>query len=391
LCHFDIPKEKAPAGVRPAPTFSKSGRGSQCIRIDSPELVHLSAGIVLNKRRSMIAATAVVSAVMGIADAAVRSAPGDGARESFGSPASVLADSLAGKAATREASALTPHLRARGYNACYVPENGFGPYTAWRRIGMGQMILPVAGGHTEDGGYDVVIHFHGHDAVRHAFIEVARGAVLVGIDLGDSSGPYEHAFEQPQAFPRLLQRIIKGLVDASGDPRAHIRHFAIASWSAGYGAVKQILTHDGPSIEAVVLLDSLHSGYEPRRAREPGSIHAVAGAAISPVRAYAERAAAGHAILYLSHSQIVPPGYASTTEVADYLIDAVGGVRTPRQGITPLGAELVSGFDRRGMHVRGYIGGDKAAHCAHAELLAEAVRDYLEPAWNTPPAETSSH
>ena len=90
---------------------------------------------------------------------------------------------------------------------------------------------------------------------------------------------------------------------------------------------------------------------------------------------YAARAASGNAIFFMSHSAIVPPGYASTSEVADYIINEMGGVRTPRQGVNPFGAELVSGFDRRGMHVRGYLGGDKPAHCAHAELLAETVRD----------------
>jgi hypothetical protein len=206
--------------------------------------------------------------------------------------------------------------------------------------------------------------------------------VLVGIDLGNSSGPYERAFEDPQAFTRLLAGITRGLVQESGDPRAHIRHLALSSWSAGYGAVKRILARHGSGVDAVVLLDSLHSGYEPRKAGGASPVHRVAGAPIAPVGEFAARAAAGDVIFYMSHSQIIPPGYASTSEVADYIIDEVGGVRSPMQGVNPLGAELVSGFDRRGMHVRGYMGGDKPAHCAHAELLAEAVRDYLEPAWS---------
>ncbi len=332
-----------------------------------------------------LAAGAIVSAVMGLAEAGVRSSspeivsPFDGPRASLAiEPPHVAA------ASAREPSSLTPDLRARGYNACWVPENGFGSYTHWQRLSMGQMIMPRSGGHTDDAGYDVVIHFHGHEAVRHAFVEVARGAVLVGIDLGNSSGPYERAFEDPNAFTRLLASVTRGLVEQSGDSRAHIRHLALSSWSAGYGAVRRILSRHPPGIDAVVLLDSLHSGYEPRSAGEGGSLHRVAGGPIAPLGDFAARAAAGDVIFYLSHSQIVPPGYASTTEVADYILNEVGGARTPRQGISPLGAELVSGFDRGGMHVRGYLGGDKPAHCAHAELLAEAVRDYLEPAWQTP-------
>src|SRR5438477_3774857 len=81
---------------------------------------------------------------------------------------------------SREPSALTPRLRARGYNACFVPENGFGSYTQWERVGRGWMNLPRDGIRTDDGAYDVVVHFHGHEAVRHAFVEVAERTVLVG-------------------------------------------------------------------------------------------------------------------------------------------------------------------------------------------------------------------
>jgi len=334
----------------------------------------------------MLAAGAMVSAVMGLAEAGVRSSSDEMVSPLVGPSASLAVEPphVAALPPRDEPSALTPALRARGYNACWVPENGFGSYTHWRHLPMGQMIMPLSGGRSDDGGYDVVIHFHGHEAVRHAFVEVAHRAVLVGIDLGNSSGPYEHAFEDPNAFTRLLAGVTRGLVAESGDPRAHIRHLALSSWSAGYGAVRRILSRYGSGIDAVVLLDSLHSNYEPRTPGSAATLHRVSGAPLTSVGEYAARAASGNVIFYMSHSAIVPPGYASTSEVADYIINEVGGVRTPRQGVTPLGAELVSGFDRRGMHVRGYLGGDKPAHCAHAELLAEAVRDYLEPAWETP-------
>src|SRR5262245_7951863 len=80
--------------------------------------------------------------------------------------------------APREPSGLTPELRARGYNACYMPDPGFGAYSRWQRVGMGYMIVPLRGSRTEDGGFDVVIHFHGREAVRNAFVEVAHGPVL---------------------------------------------------------------------------------------------------------------------------------------------------------------------------------------------------------------------
>src|SRR5258708_15795813 len=213
----------------------------------------------------MLAAGALVSAVMGLAEAGVR-APSTEIVSPFDGPKASLAiePPLAPATPLREPSPLTPGLRAHGYNACWVPENGFGSYTPWQRISpMGQMIMPLSGGHTNDGGYDVVVHFHGHEAVRHAFVEVARGAVLVGIDLGNSSGPYERAFEDPNAFTRLLAGITRGLVAESGDPRAHIRHLALSTWSAAYGAVRRTLSPQASGIDPAVLPHSLHSPYQP--------------------------------------------------------------------------------------------------------------------------------
>lgn len=336
-----------------------------------------------------LVALAAVSGVMGIATAAER----DELARHHRAPAKPivfepgLESLLPPPPPKREPPALTPALRARGYNACMMPDPGFGPYSRWINVSTGQMIVPERGGHTSDFGYDVVVHFHGHEAVRHSFAQVARGAVLVGIDMGIGSGPYEDAFDGPDRWLELVKSVTRGLVRHSGDPRAHIRHLALSSWSAGYGAVTKILRRFSSSIDAVVLLDSLHSSYTSVPPGDPHAIHGVWGLPIEPVVKFAERAMRGDGILFLSHSQVVPPGYASTTEVADFLLGDVAGVRVPMQGVSPLGAELLSGYDHAGLHVRGYRGGNEAAHCAHTELLAEAVREYLEPAWGTPAAE----
>ena len=169
---------------------------------------------------------------------------------------------------------------------------------------------------------------------------------------------------------------------ASRRADAHIRHVALSSWSAGFGAITKILSDQSSLVDGVILLDSLHSDYETAVRG-----HKVFGLKLEPVVAMAERAAVRDAVFFLSHSSIVPPGYASTTEVADYLLERIGGRRDAAEGTSRLGAKLLSRFDREGVHVRGYAGEDKAAHCAHVDMLAEAVRDYLEPAWGTPEAE----
>jgi hypothetical protein len=73
---------------------------------------------------------------------------------------------------------------------------------------MGQLIMPQKGGVTASGSFDVMFHFHGHEAVRKDWIQVMDGAVLVGVTLGTGSGPYEVAFRGTGAFERPAERKI---------------------------------------------------------------------------------------------------------------------------------------------------------------------------------------
>jgi hypothetical protein len=284
----------------------------------------------------------------------------------------------------RETSGLTRAQRLRGYNACMVPDPGFGNYTRWKNLSLGHVILPKTGGMADDGGYDVVLHFHGHEAVRHGFVEVADGTVLAAVDLGVGSGVYEDTFARKELFPEMLESLTNALKSHSGDPRAHVRHLALSSWSAGYGAIVKILHHHADAVDAVVLLDSLHAGYVKGPPHDMNALHGVHVGSIAPVLSFARRAATGEKLLWLTHSTVRPAGYAATGEVADFLLDALGLERAPAMGTTPLGIELVSEASHGGLSVKGYRGDDETAHCAHVELLGHVVRDVLEPRWHTP-------
>jgi hypothetical protein len=88
--------------------------------------------------------------------------------------------------------------------------------------------------------------------------------------------------------------------------------------------------------------------------------------------------------MFLSHSSIEPPGYASTTEVARYLVKQLRGRERPARRQDVLGLDLYARFDKGSLHVRGYVGNDKPDHCAHIGLMADVLRAHLGPRWNTP-------
>ncbi len=268
-----------------------------------------------------------------------------------------------------------------GVNPCNTKEPSPGVYEPWNRApSLGQMLMPARGGVTKDGRFDVVFHFHGHDPVRKEFVRVMDGAVLVGITLGIGSGAYEQAFADPKAFKDLVASVEAEVAKQRGLKSAKARKIALSAWSAGYGAVEQILRsqYGKEHTDAVILLDGLHVGYAP-----DGSLDQ---SGLSPFIEFAKRAKAGKRFMYASHSSIIPPGYASTTETVRLLIHELGGkpkASKPRKA-DPMGLELNAKFDLGNFHARGFDGNDKMDHCAHIGLLRDVLKTHIKPRWKTP-------
>lgn len=269
----------------------------------------------------------------------------------------------------------------RGINPCNTPDPGFGVYGHWDRSPLfGQMLAPERGGMTREGRFDVMFHFHGHEAVRKEWVRVMDGAVLVGIDLGIGSGPYASTFNSPDAFRRLVESVERAMAKRHGRKKARARHIGLSAWSAGYGAVQEILgtAYGREHVDTVILLDGLHTGYV--------GDHQLNGQPLGAIVDFAKRAARGHGFMFVSHSSIIPPGYASTTETANYLVWRLGGhiVPTrPRAG-DPMGLELISRYTRGNFHVRGYRGNDKMDHCAHIGLYRDVLAVHVKRRWHSP-------
>lgn len=267
----------------------------------------------------------------------------------------------------------TPKERG-GINPCLTDDPGFGAYEPWRRgLPTGQVMVPRAW--KKSGTFDVVFHFHGHEAARKEWVRVMGGPVFVGVDLGTGSGAYDQYFSSPDAFRELLLATERVVASRMGVPGAKVRRIGLSAWSAGYGAVGRILGQKR-NVDAVVLLDGLHSGYDPGG----GTLNAMQ---LAPFAEFAREAAARKKLMYVTHSSIIPPGYSSTTETANYLIAEVGGrpLATKPRGTDPFGLDLISWFVKGGFHVRGYAGNGPADHCAQFGAYRELLRVHLARRW----------
>lgn len=292
----------------------------------------------------------------------------------------VVADEAEPQKAEGAAKRRKPSKPRRGGNPCMTPDPGFGIYDTWSSApSVGQMIAPHKGGVTKSGGFDLVVHFHGHEAIRKEFVKTAKGIVLVGIDLGIGSGAYSKAFASPYVFTQLIRSVEAEMAKRSGKKNAHVRKLALSAWSAGYGAIEQILRQPaGKDVDALILLDSLHTGYADE---QQGTLKVDQ---LEPFVEFAKRAAAKRTFMYMSHSSIIPPGYASTGEVAAYVVKQLKGKAKKASRQDVLGLDMFERFDRGNFHMRGYTGNDKPDHCAHIGLMADIVRVHLQGAWKTP-------
>jgi len=89
---------------------------------------------------------------------------------------------------------------------------------------------------------------------------------------------------------------------------------------------------------------------------------------------FARRTADKQAFMFISHSSIDPPDFASTTECAHYLLSTLGFEPRPVHRSERFGLELVEFFSRGDLNVRGYAGNDKADHCAQIAVLRDVYR-----------------
>jgi len=241
----------------------------------------------------------------------------------------------------------------------------------WRHV---LLVPPKCGA---NGGYDLILHFHGvAETLEPIFRASALEAVVVITNLGLASGPYEKLFTGRKSFQTYLDAVTSELRSYCGDAKP--QRVAVSSWSAGYGATFRILEHESnrERIDAVLLADGLHVGLDHRYPR------IVKAAALEPINRFAEQAAHGQRLLAITHTAIVTPDYASTTETASFLLSSQGVERElvdlpgPRPSM-----RLHSTAQQQGFWVAGYGGNNANAHCDQLYAFGKTLLPVLEARW----------
>jgi hypothetical protein len=225
----------------------------------------------------------------------------------------------------------------------------------------------------DSSGHRLALHFHTSPAF--ALREHQRAGYrfpLVSVMLGSGSARYRTPFLDPTLLPRILQTV-EGELRSRHPSAETIRDIDITSFSAGYGAVRELVQQTGSRsrIRRILLSDSLYAGLV---SGADGSVARV----VQPDQIecwfpFARDAVAGRTTFVLTHSQIPTPSYASTAECATALMAAMGlqaRIVPPDAGRWP----LISRCDAGQFHLWGYGGTDANAHLVHPRTAAEVWR-----------------
>jgi len=262
-------------------------------------------------------------------------------------------------------------------------------FDRWRGVSFGSYLAPKADFVAKDGGVDVVFHFHAGQMAERQMKDSGMNAVFVSCGFGLGSGAYADAFASPHRFGRMLDELVKNLETQTGAEKGmlHVRHLALTSWSAGFAAIGKILGVERyyAMTDAVVLNDSLHSVY-----KDPNPKTAAQGAErvdLKMMRSFlrfAKDAAAGQKVMTITHSAIIPPDYASSSEATQALLTAI---EIPYPSVASGDGEtwrtmtLGKRADAGNLHVRGFRGQGPRDHFEHLYLIGQVLRSWVVPRW----------
>lgn len=226
---------------------------------------------------------------------------------------------------------------------------------------------------------DVVIHFHGAAWLPHQAVDqLGDMSISAVLNLGSGSGVYHRAFTDPAVFDSLLATLTREVSTVNGR-NVRIGRVTLSGFSAGHGAIRVILREPGhfERVDAVLLLDGMHTSYVPE-----GTVLAAGGALdttnLVAFASFARAAISGEKRFLVTHSEIFPGTFASTTETADWLIRSLGLRRTPVLQWAPRGMQQLSEVHSGRFEVLGFAGNSAPDHVdqLHAlpELLARILR-----------------
>lgn len=223
--------------------------------------------------------------------------------------------------------------------------------------------------------FDVVIHFHGAAWIpQQAVTALNSHTVSATLNLGSGSGVYDRSFTEPATFDTLLATISRE-VSAVTNRASRVGHVTLTGFSAGHGSIRAILrdSRHFERVGSILLIDGMHTSYIPE-----GRVLALGGTIdttnLIAFTDFARLAIRGEKQFLVTHSEIFPGTFVSTTETADWLVRTLGTKRKPVLRWGPRGTQQLSEARAGKFELRGYAGNSAPDHIDQFHAMPELLK-----------------
>jgi hypothetical protein len=227
---------------------------------------------------------------------------------------------------------------------------------------LGSLFIPEKV--TQKNPAKLLLFFHGGDWLPELAVAGQRNMAVITIQAGEGSGNYVKLFTNPARFLRLV-------AEAESKSGLRFGEIELGGWSAGCGALRQILG-DPASYERVgrvLCIDGVHTGYVDGK---PGPLESkIETDNLQVWLRLGQDAMAEKKRFIMTHSEIFPGTFASTTETADYLLNAWGLAAHPVVQWGPMKTQMLSEVRAGGLLVAGFAGNSAPDHVDQLQSLPE--------------------
>jgi hypothetical protein len=190
---------------------------------------------------------------------------------------------------------------------------------------------------------------------------------VIGVQLGSGSGTYARPFADEAAFGHMLD-------EARSKTGVEFTSLALTGWSAGYGAIRTILKMPDwyGRVERVLLIDGLHAGYT---VGKPGPLESqIETDDLAIFAQFARDAVAGRKRMLVTHNEIFPGTFASTTETTDWLLAELGVRSRAVLRWGPMGTQQLSEARAGRFELLGFAGNSAPDHVDQLHALPKLLK-----------------
>jgi hypothetical protein len=230
---------------------------------------------------------------------------------------------------------------------------------------LGTLFVPAG----VKGRAALMVHFHGSTVIPEIAAARLRRTVVISVVLGQGSAVYARPFADRALFARMVAEVeMKAGLTVSS--------VTLTSWSAGYGAVREILRvpEHYARVDRVLLVDGLHTDYAgDGPGTGPSGASVINRDDLDVFLRFARDAVARRTQMIVTHSEIFPGTYASTTETADWLVHELGLRRKAVVRWGPMGTQQLSEVRAGGFRLAGYAGNSAPDHVDQLHALPDFV------------------